>query len=570
MNRSQTTAPSPLLTVFRSFPAPSSSIPYIDYRSTSRIHFDELSRFLAACPTKTSPSYRSKARRSLTRLTIAQFHELSTDVHDECTRRKSRDIVPFLFAREEFHPKRNQARQKLATFETSRFEDLASDVHFELSRRYPEFKEDPNGRTSAGSNYDDDPAPGYLSSTPRTYGRVWDDHWPSKGFRDYVKYGEKPPQDKNQRLEETRDYGHRSSAASSLNATNEINTVSEVEIHYPTAGTGLSPATPVPWMPAITNQPLARLQDETFPPTGHLALVFTNIWDFTHLWEVNQAMGVALEMYNATLRRNIGICGGYEVKTRGDGFMCAFPTTMAAVWWSLVVQIELLEQDWPLEILQGKEGKPVYGPNNQLITRGLSVNMGIHCGVPLCEIDSVTQQMDYFGPMVNRCAQISCSATRGQILCSQEVICEIKAKLYNGLPTPYSDFQLSAAVENVRQLGVSIFEIGGVNVKGLEIPQDLHVIYPSQLDGRHSLYKMTQPSEVISTDSDQKSINHIDSMSLTHNSSLVLPIMQKILLWNKDPSSSAENLTWMQGLLALIDKTILQELADLIQSMSAL
>lgn len=106
------------------------------------------------------PNSRSTARQKLTRLTIQQFHELSTDVYDELVRRNNEKegmsfkhypylprslnhpSVPFLPVREEFHPKRNQARQKLATLPTSRFEDLSSDVYFELSRRYPEFKEE--------------------------------------------------------------------------------------------------------------------------------------------------------------------------------------------------------------------------------------------------------------------------------------------------------------------------------------------------------------------------------------------------------------------------------------------
>jgi len=108
---------------------------------------------------KALPNSRSNARSKLTRLTIQQFHELSTDVYDELVRRNKENegmscyvldvytiltlfLVPFLPVREEFHPKRNQARQKLATLPTTRFEDLSSDVYFELARRYPEFKED--------------------------------------------------------------------------------------------------------------------------------------------------------------------------------------------------------------------------------------------------------------------------------------------------------------------------------------------------------------------------------------------------------------------------------------------
>ncbi|KAJ7510795.1 hypothetical protein B0H11DRAFT_1033359 [Mycena galericulata] len=119
-------------------------VPSIDYRIVSETHFNEFDRYLAAYLAKAAPNSRSTARQKLTRLTIEQFSELSTDVYDELVRRENEKEVPFLPVREEFHPKRNQARQKLATLPVTRFEDLCSDVHWELIRRYPEFKEAPS------------------------------------------------------------------------------------------------------------------------------------------------------------------------------------------------------------------------------------------------------------------------------------------------------------------------------------------------------------------------------------------------------------------------------------------
>ncbi|KAH7873105.1 uncharacterized protein C8R40DRAFT_1113973 [Lentinula edodes] len=200
MKRSQSRALSPTPIAFsgisnyrtdsyRPFSKNAPPVPQIDYRSISKIHFDELSQYLAAYLARSLPNSRLTARQKLTRLTIQQFHELSIDVYDELIRRKSDKEVPFLPVREEFHPKRNQARQKLATLPTSRFEDLSSDVYFEFARRYPEFKEDPAGRTSVGSNYDDYPAPGFPSTTTpraantsRTSGRASVDHPSDSGY----------------------------------------------------------------------------------------------------------------------------------------------------------------------------------------------------------------------------------------------------------------------------------------------------------------------------------------------------------------------------------------------------
>ncbi|KAH7883156.1 hypothetical protein F5I97DRAFT_1939003 [Phlebopus sp. FC_14] len=150
------------------------AMPLLDARAIARTHYIELSQYLAAYLSKAPANSRSTARQKLTRLTKQQFQELSTDVYDELVRRKTNTAeneVPCLPARGDFHWKRNQARQKLATLPTARFEDLSSDVFFELSRRYPEFKEESEGRSGAlgspGSAYDDVPSPEYHTS-PRS------------------------------------------------------------------------------------------------------------------------------------------------------------------------------------------------------------------------------------------------------------------------------------------------------------------------------------------------------------------------------------------------------------------
>ncbi len=57
--------------------------------------------------------------------------------------------------------------------------------------------------------------------------------------------------------------------------------------------------------------------------------------------------------------------------------MCSFPTPLAAVWWCLTVQVQLLHEPWPLEILECEDGKSIYDSENRLIARGISVRIGI-------------------------------------------------------------------------------------------------------------------------------------------------------------------------------------------------
>ncbi|KAF7375910.1 hypothetical protein MSAN_00005400 [Mycena sanguinolenta] len=119
-----------------------------------------------------------------------------------------RPEIPFLPVREEFHPKRNQARQKLATLPVTRFEDLSSDVYFELARRYPEFKEEPSGLVTPGSNYDDYPVSDFPNaSPPRNNGRTSADRPSDSGYGGSSVSSRRPSEDRRRPSEDRdRDY----------------------------------------------------------------------------------------------------------------------------------------------------------------------------------------------------------------------------------------------------------------------------------------------------------------------------------------------------------------------------
>ncbi|KAJ3561557.1 hypothetical protein NP233_g10120 [Leucocoprinus birnbaumii] len=231
-----------------------------------------------------------------------------------------------------------------------------------------------------------------------------------------------------------------------------------------------------------------RAEPEVAPPTGHIALVFTDIRNSTHLWEVNPGMPAAYQLHNDLMRKKLRECGGYEFKTEGDAFLCSFPTVMAAVWFCLSVQRLLLQEQWPKEILESEDGQPIRDPEGKLIAQGISVRMGIHCGAPLCVQDPVTHRMDYLGPVTNRAARVSGLAQGGQIMCSAEVIREINASVYETHEkTEWSRFQPQKAIDAVRQLGVVIKEVGERKLKGLEVPELMSAIYPEGLEARHDL-----------------------------------------------------------------------------------
>lgn len=289
------------------------------------------------------------------------------------------------------------------------------------------------------------------------------------------------------------------------------------------------------------------------PPTGQLALVFTDIKNSTALWETHAiAMRNSIKLHNMRMRSLLKQYGGYEVKTDGDSFMVSFVDLMSAIQWCLDVQNELIKIDWPKEILESEDGEevwwdtvnlePVFGDEDLedeeddlddedddlddeediddinddenmmygvkkeipletkiemrkkngivLLFRGLCVRMGIHYGTPLCEMDPTTGRMDYFGPMVNRASRICSAAQGGQIFISSEVIREI-TKRKGGDP---SLLRISDTLDEkiADSMNINTWIIGEKKLKGLETPEVLHVMYPKQYHLRHEFFNLIQ------------------------------------------------------------------------------
>ncbi|CAJ2501172.1 Uu.00g040250.m01.CDS01 [Anthostomella pinea] len=248
----------------------------------------------------------------------------------------------------------------------------------------------------------------------------------------------------------------------------------------------------------VQDSTLHRLEAEVPAPTNKPSIVFTDIKNSTNLWEMYPtAMRSSIKLHNEVMRRQLRRIGGYEVKTEGDAFMVSFPTATAALLWCFSVQTQLLEVNWPSEVLNSVSCQEVYDGENNLIFRGLSVRMGIHYGEPVAEIDPVTRRMDYFGPMVNKASRISSVADGGQITVSADFISEIQRCLEtyqenerNG-STGSDAFDDDATALSIRKelkslssQGFEVKEMGEKKLKGLENPEYIYSLYPHVLAGR--------------------------------------------------------------------------------------
>eukprot|EP01079_Euglenida_sp_SAG-EU17-18_P000992 gene992-402_t len=97
------------------------------------------------------------------------------------------------------------------------------------------------------------------------------------------------------------------------------------------------------------------------PPTGTMAIVFTDIAASTVLWEADPViMQAVVAKHNIVIRDLVEALNGYEVKTVGDTFMIAFQNPLHAVRFCNALQVSLLRAAWPTELHHMGTHSPVY------------------------------------------------------------------------------------------------------------------------------------------------------------------------------------------------------------------
>ncbi|MCJ1333144.1 cysteinyl-tRNA synthetase [Thelotrema lepadinum] len=226
-------------------------------------------------------------------------------------------------------------------------------------------------------------------------------------------------------------------------------------------------------------------------PLGHLAIVFTDIKNSCTLWESSaEAMSSAIKLHDRVLRNELKRFGGYEVKTVGDGFMVSFQTPTAALLWSHSVQCVLPAAPWPVEFWNGSHDRNSLRANSDVLYGGLSIRIGAHWGTPQCELNSVTQRMDYLGDMVNRASRISSLAGGSEILVSKAFLSELQRQFdatprANGIDPVIPEDALTedAGVRSLFDSGTlnaTKFEakdLGLCSLKGLKKQEHLYLVY---------------------------------------------------------------------------------------------
>eukprot|EP01062_Namystynia_karyoxenos_P031708 TRINITY_DN2348_c0_g1_i1.p1 TRINITY_DN2348_c0_g1~~TRINITY_DN2348_c0_g1_i1.p1 ORF type:complete len:1288 (+),score=272.94 TRINITY_DN2348_c0_g1_i1:78-3866(+) len=169
------------------------------------------------------------------------------------------------------------------------------------------------------------------------------------------------------------------------------------------------------------------------PPRGCVALCFTDIVGSTRMWNASpDGMEVALDVHNREIRACLDEFNGYEVKTIGDSFMCAFEDPVAAVCFGVRVQESLCDATWPdvpafsriaPHWLPQKDPRDPSGPN---LWGGIAVRIGVAYGEVKDERNPLTDRMDYRGNAVNLAARCESSAPIGVVHVTAELAEQVR------------------------------------------------------------------------------------------------------------------------------------------------
>lgn len=140
-------------------------------------------------------------------------------------------------------------------------------------------------------------------------------------------------------------------------------------------------------------------QDEAGPPDGDVCMIIIDIHDSAALWEWNaDVMKAAIEVYEASLRRNITRCYGYEMTDEKDGeaLSVVFHNPFDAVKFALTCQSDLMLESWPDKLKTHPSCQTEDGWS------GLRIKMAMDTGHATKFMNAATNRPSYKGNVVKQ------------------------------------------------------------------------------------------------------------------------------------------------------------------------
>ncbi|KAL4419982.1 hypothetical protein ABPG75_007080 [Micractinium tetrahymenae] len=165
-------------------------------------------------------------------------------------------------------------------------------------------------------------------------------------------------------------------------------------------------------------------QLEELKQLRELAFVITDLQDSTSIAaSAPRHFEKVQEMHDSLIRELIGRYHGYEINTEGDAFHVAFKDVQHAVLFCMEVQYQMMELDWPREVLRLGSCREAKAPDGSLVFRGPRIRMGVHWaaeGTVVQRLHQITKHRVFTGPAFQVARELSEAAQGGQVLLSHE------------------------------------------------------------------------------------------------------------------------------------------------------
>ena len=184
---------------------------------------------------------------------------------------------------------------------------------------------------------------------------------------------------------------------------------------------------------------------------NEVAFVITDLENSTGIAStVPREYDFVQEAHDTLMRDLIAAYGGYEINTEGDAFHVAFKNAATAVQFCMEIQYEMMEIEWPKEILKLPGCEVQYSRARQdFAYRGPRIRMGVHLaneGHVMQHLHSITKHKIYSGTPFQITRELCEAAAGGQVLMTHAVWERVKMDMHaSGFPV-------------VEQLGSYIFE----------------------------------------------------------------------------------------------------------------
>jgi class 3 adenylate cyclase len=149
---------------------------------------------------------------------------------------------------------------------------------------------------------------------------------------------------------------------------------------------------------------------------------------------VPRAYEFVQEAHDTLVRDLISAYGGYEINTEGDAFHVAFKTATAAIQFCMEVQYEMMQIEWPKEVLKLPGCEVQYSrTRDDFVYCGPRIRMGIHVATEahvMQHLHSITKHKIYSGAPFQVTRELCEAASGGQVLVTHAVWERIRTNMY--------------------------------------------------------------------------------------------------------------------------------------------